>query len=140
MRILVPTVLISGAVAALALTGCAMTPAETARAQADADASRAALGQQLAGLHATGTNDCMSNYGNASMKAYGSTLVYRVSNGLMYVNETTGGCEAIERGDILVTISPTGRLCRGDIGRTVMPVSRVPSGSCALGSFTTYRK
>lgn len=136
MRILFPTL----ALAALALTGCAMTPAETARAQAAAKADRDALGQQLAGLHATGTSDCMSNFNSSSLKAYGSTLVYRVSNSLIYVNETTGGCEAIARGDYLVTRSNSGRVCRGDIGRTFMPTSNIPTGSCALGSFTTYRK
>ncbi len=136
MRILVPTL----SLAALALTGCAMTPAETARAQAAAEADRVALGQQLAGLRPAETSDCMSNFQNSSLKAYGPTLVYRVSNGLMYVNETSGGCEAVERGDILVTKSPEGRLCRGDIGRTVSQGSRIPSGSCSLGSFTAYRK
>ncbi|WP_299424384.1 hypothetical protein [Sphingomonas bacterium] len=136
MRILVPAL----SIAALALTGCAMSPAETARAESDAAASRAALGQQLAGLHATSTSDCMTNYGSSSLKAYGSTLVYSVSKSLVYVNDTTGGCENVERGDILVTRSISGQLCRGDIGQTVTPGSRVPSGSCALGSFTTYRK
>jgi hypothetical protein len=136
MRSLVPVL----SFAALALSGCAMSPAETARAESDAAASRAALGQQLAGLRATGTSDCMTNYGNSSLKAYGSTLVYRVSNSLVYVNDTTGGCENVARGDILVTKSSTGQLCRGDIGQTVTPGSQVPSGSCALGSFTTYRR
>lgn len=136
MRVLVPTL----ALAALALTGCAMSPAETARAQATADADRTALGKQLAGLRATGTDDCLNNFQSASMKAYGSTLVYRVSGSLMYVNETTGGCEAIERGDYLVTKSNFGRVCRGDIGRTFQPGSTIPTGSCALGSFTAYRK
>lgn len=133
---LVPTL----AFAALALTGCAMSPAETARAQADAQADRDALGRQLAGLHATGTDDCMNNFNTSSLKAYGSTLVYKVSNNLIYVNDTTGGCEAIARGDYLVTKSNFGRLCRGDIGRTFSPGSNVPTGSCGLGSFTTYRK
>ena len=136
MRTLVPIL----SLAALALTGCAMSPAETARAQVAAEADRAALGKQLDGLHATATDDCMINYGNSSLKAYGSALVYSVSKGLVYVNDTTGGCENVARGDILVTVSPTGRLCRGDIARTVTPGSRTQSGSCALGSFTTYRK
>ena len=136
MRILIPTL----ALAALALTGCTMTPAETARAQADAAADRDALGQQLAGLRPVHTDDCMSNFQTSSLKAYGSTLVYKVSNNLIYVNDTTGGCEAIARGDYLVTKSNFGRLCRGDIGRTFQPGSSIPTGSCGLGSFTAYRK
>jgi hypothetical protein len=125
--------------AVIALSSCAMTPAETARAADAKAATQAALGRELAGLTPTETKDCMDNFQSSSLKAYGSVLVYRVSNKLKYVNETGGGCEAIENGDILVTKSPSGRLCRGDIGRTVMPGSRVPSGSCSLGSFTTYR-
>ena len=119
---------------------CAMTPAETARA-ADAKAKKQAdLSTALAGLTATETNDCAPlSMPPTSLKAYGSTLVYSVNRKLKYVNETGGGCEAVERGDILVTQSPTGRLCRGDIARTVMPGSRMPTGSCAMGSFTTYR-
>ena len=136
MRTLVPVL----ALAALALTGCALTPAETARAQADAQASRDALGKELAGLRVTKTDDCMDNFQTSSLKAYGSTLVYKVSKNLIYVNETTGGCESIERGDYLVTKSNFGRVCRGDIGRTFQSGSSIPTGSCSLGSFTTYRK
>lgn len=136
MRILVPTL----ALTALALTGCAMSPAETARAQAAGEADRDALGQQLAGLSPAKTNDCMDNFQSSSLKAYGSTLVYRVSGNLIYVNDTSGGCEGIARGDYLVTKSSFGRVCRGDIGRTFAPGSRIPTGSCSLGSFTAYRK
>jgi hypothetical protein len=127
------------AIAATMLSSCAMTPAETARAADAKAATQAALNRELAGLTPTETRDCMDNFQSSSLKAYGSTLVYSVSSKLKYVNETSGGCEGIENGDILVTKSPSGRLCRGDIGRTVMPASRVPSGSCALGSFVTYR-
>jgi hypothetical protein len=116
-----------------------MTPAETARAADAKAATQAELGKELAGLTPTETRECMDNYQSSSLKAYGGTLVYSVSKSLKYVNDTGGGCEAVERGDILVTKSPMGRLCRGDIARTVMPTSRVPSGSCALGSFVTYR-
>jgi hypothetical protein len=131
--------LASLSVAAIALSSCAMTPAETARAADAKAATQAELGKELAGLTPTDTRECMDNYQSSSLKAYGGTLVYSVSKSLKYVNDTGGGCEAVERGDILVTTSPSGRLCRGDIARTVMPGSRMPSGSCALGSFVTYR-
>lgn len=126
-------------VTAVALSSCTMTPAETARAADAKAATQASLGKELAGLSPAETKDCMDNYQTSSLKAYGSTLVYSVSRTLKYVNDTGGGCEAIERGDILVTKSTSGRLCRGDIGQTVMPGSRMPTGSCALGSFVTYR-
>jgi hypothetical protein len=133
-----PLALISAA--AIALSSCAMTPAETARADAAKAKTQADLDKALAGLTATDTSDCAPpSMQPSSLKAYGGTLVYSVSKKLKYVNDTGGGCEAVERGDILVTKSPSGRLCRGDIARTVMPGSHIPSGSCALGSFVTYR-
>ena len=126
--------------AGIALTSCAMTPAETARA-ADAKArTQADLDKALAGLRPVETNDCAPpSMPPTSLKAYGSTLVYTVRRKLKYVNRTAGGCEAVENGDILVTKSVTGRLCRGDIAQTVMPTGHLPSGSCALGDFVTYR-
>jgi hypothetical protein len=134
------SLVLSLSVAALALNGCALTPAETARAADERAATQANLGKALAGLAPAETRDCLDQYQSSSLKAYGSTLVYRVSSKLSYVNETGGGCEGVERGDILVTKSTSGRLCRGDIGTTVQPGSRMPSGSCALGSFVTWRK
>lgn len=126
--------------AGLALSSCAMTPAQTARANEQRTADQAKLGKDLAGLKPGESKSCLDPLLQTSLKAYGSTLVYRVSNNLAYVNETTGGCEAVERGDILVTRSNSGRTCRGDIATTVMPGSRTLSGSCSLGSFVAYRK
>lgn len=126
--------------AALALGACAQSPQDIARAQADAAATQEKLGKELAGLTPSGTTDCLDNFGSKSLKTYGATLVYRVSQSVKYVNETAGGCEAAERGDILVTKSPTGRLCRGDIATTYQPGARIQTGSCSLGSFTIYKK
>ena len=138
MRIFVPVLSLT----ALALSGCAMSPAETARYERAQEADRAALAQKLAGLRPAETTDCLDNFRTtpASLSANGPALVYRVSDRLTYVNDTSGGCEAVERGDILVTRSNSGQLCRGDIGHTVSPGSQMPSGSCALGSFTAYRR
>ena len=83
-------------IAALALNGCALTPAQTARAADERAATQAALGKDLAGLAPTETRDCLDRYQSSSLKAYGSTLVYRVSSKLSYVNETGGGCEGVE--------------------------------------------
>ncbi len=130
------------AVAAVALGSCATTPADTARATERRAAEQAALNKELEGLTARETRDCLNSYEtrSASLKAIGPNLIYRVSDRLMYVNDTGGGCENVASGDILVTTSPTGQLCRGDIARTIQPTSRVPSGSCALGKFTVYKK
>ena len=136
MRNLIPLTVAS---AAILLTSCTMTPAETARANEARAADQAALGRELAGLRPAETKDCIDRFQSSSLKAYGGTLVYSVSSKLKYVNDTGGGCEGVERGDILLTKSPSGRLCRGDQATTLMQTSQTPTGSCSLGSFTVYR-
>ncbi len=130
---------LAGAAAAAMLSSCTMSPADIARADQARAATQAELGKELAGLKPVQTTDCIDRYQSSSLKAYGGTLVYSVSKKLKYVNDTGGGCEAVERGDILVTKSPTGRLCSGDLATTVSPGSSITSGSCALGKFTVYR-
>lgn len=126
--------------AAALLTGCVQTPAETARQAQDVAAQQADLQKALAGLVPGDTQSCLSNFQSTNLKAYGKTLIYRVSDGLKYRNDTAGGCENVARGDILVTISNGGQLCQGDIARTVQPVANITTGGCALGAFVKYSK
>jgi len=73
------------------------------------------------------------------VEAVGSRLIYKVNRKLVYVNETAGGCEAVARGDALVTNSFGTRLCRGDTSRTVDLSTNATTGSCAFGLFIPYR-
>ncbi|MGI4731394.1 MAG: hypothetical protein ACRYFW_06575 [Janthinobacterium lividum] len=124
----------------VALTACAATPASRARAQA-ADASvQQRLAARLAGYTPGPPTDCIREFPTYHSEAIGSRIIYSADRSTLYVNETTGGCESMERGDYLVTVSTSGRLCRGDIGRTVTPSVNISSGSCALGSFTPYTR
>ena len=129
MRILIPLL-------AVALSGSAVAADSAMQRQTDAQK----LAAELSGLVPDKPVDCIDRYQATQTQAYGGTILYRVSRGLVYRNDTGGGCENMARGDILVTRSISGRLCRGDIGRTISPVSRAPTGSCALGSFVSYRK
>lgn len=84
--------------------------------------------------------DCIdTRFRNASLSAYRDKLIYRVDRNLVYVNQTTGGCENVSRGDALITQRVQTRACRGDIAQTVALPQNVFSGSCALGAFTPYR-
>ena len=125
---------------ALLAVGCAQTPKQAARAAADADRTQAKLTTALAGLTPGKPMTCMPNLPTQTMQAYGPTLLYRVSGRLIYRNDTAGGCERAGSDDILVTRSPTGQLCSGDIGQTVDRGSRMPTGSCSLGDFVPYRR
>lgn len=132
MRILIP-------VLAIALSGSALAADHATQRQTDGQKLAAALN----GLVPDGKPmDCIEQYRTspAQIEAYGGTILYKVSKGLIYRNDTGGGCENIASGDIFVTQSNAGRLCRGDIGRTVSQFGHAMTGSCALGSFVTYRK
>ncbi|MEH3047567.1 hypothetical protein [Sphingomonas adhaesiva] len=84
--------------------------------------------------------DCIdTRFDRPSLSAYGDKLIYRVSSKLVYVNDSTGGCQGVARGDVLVTRQFQSRLCKGDIAQTVSVPPAIPTGSCALGSFTPYR-
>jgi hypothetical protein len=76
----------------------------------------------------------------SQVEAYGPTIVYTVSRNLKYRTDTTGGCERVGRGDILVTRSPGSQLCQGDIATTIDQSSRTFSGSCSFGPFVRYSK
>jgi hypothetical protein len=130
------------ALPALALAACAPTAAERGQMEMRADAAQASLDTALAGLTPGEPVSCLpvSARQNYQIEGYGSTILYKVSRGLVYRNDTTGGCDRIARGDILVTRQPTGRLCSGDIATTIDNVSRFQNGSCALGSFVPYRR
>jgi hypothetical protein len=133
MRVLLPLL-------AVALSGCAAsaTPQKDAGQKDAGDAAK--LAAELAGLTPQKPVSCLNDAGQASIKAYGPTILYKVGRGLIYRNDTTGGCENIARGDILVTKTVLGRPCRGDIAHTVDPTSRTMTGSCAFGAFTPYKK
>ena len=119
----------------IALAGC-MAQAqdkEAVRAQADLD-------KALAGLTPGAQSSCMPlQVSTANTKVYGKTLLYRFSNGDVYRNDTSGGCEG-SGDDILISVEHEGRPCSGDVVRTVDRYSHIPTGSCALGQFTAYSK
>lgn len=125
--------------AAVALSSCAATPAELARAEADGARNQARLEQRLAGYSPTGTTECIRP-NNGGVDIFGDTLVYRDTGSRLYKTVTTGGCFGLQRDDIIVTRSFSGQLCRGDIVRTVDRVNGFPSGACAFGAFVAYEK
>lgn len=131
------------ALAALAtLAACTTTPAQEERAAAAQADTEAALAVELAGLVPGEPSDCLPGPARTQMtsEGFGSTIVYRVSRDLKYRTEASG-CEGVgRRDDILITRTPVGRTCRGDIAQTVDRTTRFPTGSCSFGSFVPYRR
>ncbi len=122
------------------LAGCTQTPAEVERAQVREAGVQEKLAKELAGLVPGKPTSCISQFPQKQSAGYGATILYRASRNLVYRSDTAGGCEGIARGDILVTQTPTGQLCRGDIARTFDQASRFPTGSCSFGDFVPYRR
>ena len=125
--------------AAAALGAGAVAIAESAPKDRAA-VNEAAFQKEVQGLTPGKPTDCIdTRFNNASLKAIGSRLIYRVNSKKLYVNDTAGGCEGVARGDALVTKQFSSQLCRGDIARTVDMTSRINTGSCAMGSFIPYQ-
>lgn len=127
--------------AAAALGAAAVVAAPTHKPDTPrADKNRIAYEKLLAGKTPGKPQDCIdTRWTRPQLTAYDGKLIYRVSKSLVYVTDTGGGCEAVSRGDAIVTRQFQTRLCRGDIAQTVNLPARIPSGSCAMGEFVPYR-
>ncbi len=124
----------------LLAAACAPTPQQRLAAEQDSAAAASGLQKELAGLTPGQPMACMPRFNNTQVKAFGPTLIYSVSRTLKYRTDTSGGCERVARGDILVTQSPMSQACQGDIATTVDQGSRMMSGSCSLGPFVRYER
>lgn len=125
----------------LALAGCDAQhahifgdpPALTAREAAE-------ISDTLKGLTPGKPQSCIEQSRVTQVQKYTNTILYEYSPREIYRVTTTPGCSGLRYGDILVTHTTTGELCSGDIVRTVSPGANMPSGTCALGMFTPYRR
>lgn len=129
------------ALATLSLAGCAASDADIARQEDRTARDQARLTRALAGYVPGESRSCLSGIdrrGTRGAQYYGSTILYPIGKRIVR-NDMNGGCQL--RGDpILVTQTPTGDLCRGDIVQLIDRGSRFPVGSCAFGDFVTYRR
>jgi hypothetical protein len=125
------------------LASCASTPQQRERAASDRSRDAELLAAEFRGLVPGKPETCLPLPARTQYqtRGYGDTLVYEVSSKLKYRNDTNGGCGGVGRNDdILVTQSFSGRLCRGDIARTVQRATGINTGGCSFGDFVPYRK
>ena len=124
------------------LAGCATTPEQRAAQARDEATTQAKLAKALAGFEPSGPpqtciNERRDDYHTTTI---GDTIFYRFGRDEIFVNRAPG-CQGAERGDALVLVNyQAGLLCSGQIVRTVDVISRVQTGSCALGEFTPYKR
>lgn len=133
-RFILPALLLIGGSAALS------TDTRGYEARRDA-AEQARLDKALAGLVPGKPQACLhQSRAGFNTERYGDTILYRRTRNEVYRVDTGGGCFGLRRGDAIITRSPSGDLCRGDIVRTEDLTARIPSGSCAFGDFIPYRR
>lgn len=70
----------------------------------------------------------------------GRTILYKISNNLVYRNDPPGGCPGLNSNLALETRSPSGLLCRGEIAQVRDYSQGYSPGACALGEFVPYRR
>ena len=121
---------------ALATLAAGCAPQEPVE-MSDADQSR--LAEALAGREPGPSQSCVSNRDVRNSRVVGDAVIYEGPGTMVYLNRTSGGCNT-QAGRSLVSSNPTGNLCRGDIVRSVDPVSGTDWGSCTLGDFVPYRR
>ena len=99
------------------------------------------LAATLAGYTPGKPVNCVENRDLTGPEAYGeTTLLFRTGRKLIWRTETSGSCDAIKRGDALITHQYSSRLCQGDIARTADLRAGFQTGSCVIGEFVPYRK
>ena len=126
------------ALAALAAAGCTQAPPDPEAQRRGASELAAALkGYEQAGppLSCVQLRDLRGN------RSAGDAIVFDgQTGGTLYVNRPPGGCPSLDFGRALVTRTPAGQLCRGDIADVVDPVAHVTYGGCGLGDFVPYKR
>jgi hypothetical protein len=125
--------LLAGAALLLGAAAPAADGTRSARAQARLD-------KALAGRVAGAPVDCVDAGRIGGPDIIDSrTILYR-DMGRVWLNDLPDQCRALQPGRILVVRLWGGQLCRGDLVDIADGGSRIPMGSCRLGSFTPYEK
>lgn len=95
----------------------------------------------LAGFRAGEPTNCLPNNRSFSSRRVGeSTVLFRVGPGELWRNDLPRECAGINSAAALVTQTPVGRLCRGDIVNFIDLRTGIQLGSCPLGQFVPYRR
>jgi hypothetical protein len=119
------------------LASCAFDDHSAERAAA----SQARLAERLSGKVAGPAVNCLPIRHNGDLEVIDSDTILFHEGRTIYRQNTRGGCYpgGSKSNYALVTTSHTGRMCAGDIARTVDLVSGTFGGSCSLNDFVPYR-
>lgn len=123
-------------IAALALTAGLVGPS-VARERP----SKPSVEQALAGYTAGKPTSCLPTNRSYSSRRVGErTVLFRIGQRELWRNDLPPQCAGIDSVAALVSQTPTGRLCRGDIVNFVDLRTGFQFGACPLGEFVPYRR
>jgi hypothetical protein len=123
---------------AATVTACSTAPRQSSySAQGEAK-----LQTLLAGKVAGPALDCLPTFRSSDMiRVDDDTVLFRDGPGRLYRSELNGACNGLGSPNYtLVTKSPGGRLCRGDMARMVDSSNGMTVGSCVMGDFVPYTR
>jgi hypothetical protein len=125
-------------IAAASIAGvAAAAPAQTP----DAPTLSPKVAEALAGRTAGKPQSCVRLRDVQSTQIVDETaIIYRMSSKRWLVNFPEGGCPSLRPDRVLVTVTPSTNLCRGDIARVIDPPTPIEYGSCGLGTFVPYTR
>lgn len=127
--------------AAGAFVAALAAPASAQTAKDAPPALSPKLSELLAGRTAGKPVSCVSLRDVRSTRIVDETaIIYELSRKKWLVNFPRGGCSSLREDRVLVTSTPSTRLCSGDIARVIDPPSPMEFGSCGLGEFVPYSR
>lgn len=132
--------------ATLAIAGCSILLAAStgAPAKSDTPAPKAAakLAKALAGRTPGSPVGCINNSRGTDMTVIDDRTILFKEGGTVYLQRPQGSCDGLERGQrtLVTRLHGSSRLCSGQIGDIVDPVSGTMTGSCVFSEFVPYRK
>ena len=84
--------------------------------------------------------ECISLGRSQDSTTIDQTAIVYHDGDTLYVNRFNGGCPELRDDRILVTRTPSTRLCRGDIARIMERPPSIMVGTCSFDSFTPYKR
>jgi len=109
-------------------------------AQARPTDHEAELERALAGRVAGPPVHCIDLHRVTSSRVIDNTAILYRDGATIYVNRPDNGAEQLNRNDVMVTRTPSTRLCNIDTVTMVEPVSHSFTGVVFLGDFVPYRR
>lgn len=124
----------------LALAGIALIgTVASAEARQPPQTSQERLDKMIEGRTAGEPTDCIYLRDIGSSAIIDRTaIVYRMNNGMIYVNVPDSGAAFLNSSAVMVTDTHSSQLCNVDVVRLVDSTSRMDTGSVGLGKFVPY--